>query len=34
MNQLKNNSWRVRFEVTFYGNDPKKVTLEKLKRIL
>ena len=31
MNQLKNNSWRVRFEVTFYGNDPKKGNFREIK---
>ena len=31
MNQLKNNSWRVRFEVTFFGNDPKKGNFREIK---
>ena len=31
MNQSKNNSWKVRFEVTFYGNDPKKGNFREIK---
>ena len=31
MNELKNKSWKVRFEVTFYGNDSKKGNFREIK---
>ena len=30
-NLLKKNSWIIRFEVTFYGNDPKRGSFREIK---
>ena len=31
MQHLNRNDWNVRFEVTFYGNDPKKGSFREIK---